>query len=59
MHPWMAQQLASEHRRDLLAQASRRRLVKVTLARRRRAQPSALAPVNRSFASSVVPCVAC
>jgi hypothetical protein len=59
MHPWMVQQLASEHRRDLLAQASRRRLVKGILAGRRRARPTARAPVDCSFAPSAVPCLAC
>jgi hypothetical protein len=39
MHPWMIQQLASEHRRDLLARASRRRLGQGFLAARRRGQP--------------------
>ena len=47
MHPWMLQQVAYEHRRDLLDQAGRWRLLHRQAARSRTAQPAS--PVRLRF----------
>jgi hypothetical protein len=44
MHPWMLQQVAEEHRRDLLGQAGRWRLLR----RQTASLPRSVQPASRS-----------
>ena len=58
MHPWMLEQMASEHRRDLLARAEKTRLIRPSAPHRWRAWARARARQPEPAPTTAGPIVA-